>query len=71
MFEKRIVSVSEIVAAELPGNVYSYGFTIQYDNAEISNILRLSPLANDTETLCILNEQRNIILKEIEIRSKP
>gem|GEM_PF-5859875 len=68
MPEKTIISVSEIVTAELPNMVYSYGFTVQYENGEIRNIMLLSPHANDAEIIRKLNEQRKIFQNELQQR---
>lgn len=70
MPDMTLVYVSEIVTAELPNKVYSYGFTVQYENGEIRNIMLLSPHENDAEIIRTLNEQRKIFQTELQQRSK-
>jgi hypothetical protein len=58
MKEKEIVSISEITITPILNIGYSYGFTVQYADGEIRNILLQSPEASDIKTKRIIEEKR-------------
>ena len=65
MDEKIIVSVSEITISAILNLGYSYGFTVQYADGEIRNILRQSTLKNDLRIIQALQVERETYINLI------
>lgn len=68
MKEKIVVSISEITITPILNIGYSYGFTVQYADGEICNILHQSTRENDPKLLRTVAAERIKYLNQITVK---